>query len=102
MTIAIEETMKADTPEARRYNRIRRWLSVADFLLGMAVLVALLASGWTAGLRDLAYRLGAQNYTLAVFVYVFLLMSGAKLLGLPLDIYSYRLEHRFHLSNQKL
>ena len=102
MTIAVEETMKADTPEARRYNRIRRWLSVADFLLGMALLAALLAHGWSADLRDFSYRLAAQNYTLAVFFYVLLLTTAAKLLGLPLDIYSFRLEHRFHLSNQKL
>jgi STE24 endopeptidase len=102
MTIAVEETMKADTPEARRYNRIRRRLSIADFLLGMALLVALLAFGWSAGLRDLSYRLAAQNYALAVFIYVFFLTTGAKLLGLPLDVYSYRLEHRFHLSNQKV
>ena len=100
--MAVEETMKADTPEARRYNRIRRWLSIADFLLGMALLVALLAFEWSADLRDLSYRLAAQNYTLAVFFYVFLLTTGAKVLGLPLDIYGYLLEHRFHLSNQKI
>jgi len=91
-----------DSPEARRYNRVRRWLSIADFGLGFALLAALLATGWTNSLRDLAYRGAFQNYTLAVFLYVLLLMLISKLLGLSLDYYGFRLEHRFHLSNQRL
>jgi STE24 endopeptidase len=91
-----------DSPEARRYNRIRRRLGIADFILGLALLIILLATGWSGFLRDLAYRAAFQNYTLAVFVYVLLLMVAGKLLGLGLDFYGFRLEHRFHLSNQGL
>lgn len=91
----------ADSPETRRYNRIRRRLGIADFLLGLALLIVLLATGWTGSLRDLAYRGAAQHYVLAVFFYVLLLMALGKILGLPLDYYGFRLEHRFHLSNQK-
>jgi STE24 endopeptidase len=91
-----------DSPEARRYNRIRRWLGIADFLLGLALLLVLLLTGWTGSLRDFAYRAAFQGYTLAVFFYVFLLMLIAKVLGLGMDYYGFRLEHRFHLSNLKL
>ena len=91
-----------DSPEARRYNRIRRWLGIADFFLGLLLLVVLLLTGWTGSLRDLAYRAAFQGYTLAVFFYVFLLMLIAKVLGLGLDYYGFRLEHRYHLSNLKL
>ena len=28
---------QADSPEARRYNRIRRWLGIADFVVGLRV-----------------------------------------------------------------
>jgi STE24 endopeptidase len=91
-----------DSPEARRYNRIRRWLGIADFLVGLALLCLLLATGWNGTLRDLAYRTAGQNYSLAVFFYVFMLMLLSKLLGLGLDYYGFRLEHRFNLSNQKL
>jgi STE24 endopeptidase len=91
-----------DTPEARRYNRIRRWLSVADFVIGLVMLIVLLATGWTAGLRDLAYRAAGQSYLLAVFLYVAMLLVLSKLLGSGLDYYSFRLEHRYQLSNQKL
>ena len=91
-----------DTPEARRYNRIKRWLGIADFALGLILLLVLLATGWNGTLRDVAYRTSSQTYALAVFFYVAMLMVIAKLLGLGLDYYGFRLEHRFNLSNQKL
>jgi STE24 endopeptidase len=91
-----------DSPEARRYNHIRRWLGIADFVLGVGLLAVLLGTGWNASLRDLAYRASFQTYALAVFLYVLMLMVISKLLGLGLDYYGFRIEHRFHLSNQKL
>ena len=71
-----------DSPEARRYNRIHRWLGIADFVIGSAFLVLLLITGWTGWLRDLALRRGFQNYTLAVFLYLFFLLLISKALGL--------------------
>lgn len=94
-------TIAADTPEARRYNRIHRWLEFSDFALGLAFLLILLLSGWNAVLRDWAYRAAFQNYTLSVFFYVFMLMLGGKLLGISLDYYGLRLERSFHLTSQK-
>jgi STE24 endopeptidase len=90
-----------DTPEARRYNRIRRWLELSNFVVGSAFLVVLLATGWTGWLRDLAYRWGFQNYTLAVFLYLLLLLLIGKALGFGLDYYGFRLERRFQLSTQR-
>ena len=92
----------ADSPESRRYNRIKRWLGVADFGLGFGLLLVLLATGWTGWLRDLAERIAAQNYAFAVFFYVLMLMIISKMLGTPLDYYGFRLEHRYNLSNQRL
>jgi Zn-dependent protease with chaperone function len=101
-TEAVIGAPPVDTPEARRYNRIRRWLGIADFVLGLVLLVVLLATHWTGALRDLAYRAAFQNYTIAVAFYVLMLLLLAKLLGFGLDYYGFRLEHRFHLSNLKL
>jgi STE24 endopeptidase len=95
-------SVPVDSPESRRYNRIRRWLGIADFVIGLALLIVLLATGWNGTLRDFALRATFQNYTLAVAAYVLILMALAKLLGVGLDYYSFRLEHRFHLSNQRL
>ena len=53
-------TQSHDTEAARRYNRIRRELSIADFLLGGGMLAALLVTGWTGHLRDLAYFTARQ------------------------------------------
>jgi len=99
---------RPDTPEARAYNRIRRRVSVLDFLLGLGFLLVLLfavtprGARWSEVLRDWAWQAAQQHYVLAVFVYLGMLLLIGKLLGLPLDFYSFRLEHRYHLSNQKL
>jgi STE24 endopeptidase len=95
-------SLPADSAESRRYNRVKRWMGIADFAIGLGLLIVLLATGWTGALRDLAYRGAWQNYTLAVFLYVLMLMLLSKLIGLPLDYYGFRLEHRYHLSNQRL
>src|SRR6476620_11691622 len=98
----ITTTIPVDSPQTRRYHRIRRWLGIADFMLGAVLLVILLVTGWSGTLRDIALGDAAQNYTLAVFLYLLMLMTIAKLLGLGLDYYGFRLEHRFQLSNQRL
>ncbi|MFZ0760249.1 MAG: hypothetical protein WAM69_09890, partial [Candidatus Sulfotelmatobacter sp.] len=102
MTFAESPTSTPDSPEARRYNRIRRRLGIADFVVGSAFLILLLVTGWTGWLHDLAEKWGFQNYTLAVFVYLFLLLLISKILGLGLDYYGFRLERRFQLSTQKV
>src|SRR5579872_935246 len=91
-----------DTPEARRYNHIKRWLGMADLVLGIGFLVLLLTTGWTRRLRDLSFHSARDLYPLALFFYILLLSVISKLLTLVLDVTSFRLEHRFHLSNQKL
>src|SRR6476646_781553 len=98
----ITTTIPVDSPHTRRYNRIRRWLGIADFMLGAVLLIVLLVTGWSGTLRDIALGDAAQNYTLAVFLYLLMLMTIAKLIGLGVDYYGFRLEHRFQLSNQRL
>jgi STE24 endopeptidase len=92
----------SDSPEARRYNRIRRWLGIFDFILGLSLMVALLATGWSGTLRDVAYKASFQHYSVALFFYVLMLMLLSKVLGLGLDYYGFRLEHRYQLSNLRL
>jgi STE24 endopeptidase len=101
-TLETTAPVQVDSAEVRRYNRIRRWLGIADFVVGLALLIVLLATGWNGTLRDLAYRGALQSYYLAVFLYVLILMLIGKALGFGLDYYGYQLEQRFHLSNQKL
>jgi len=98
---SVHEAAQADSPEARRYNRIRRWLGIADFSLGFVFLVVLLVTGWSGWLRDRALKFGFQNYALSVFMYLLLLLVISKALGSGLDYYGFRLERRFKLSTQR-
>lgn len=92
----------ADSADSRRYNRLKRWLGIADFGLGIVLLLLLLATDWSGWLRDLAMRGASANYSFAVFLYVLMLILISKALSTPLDYYGFRLEHQYHLSNQRL
>src|ERR1700758_4649172 len=92
---------QGDSPEARRYNRIRRWLGIADFAVGLVFLIVLLETGWCGLLRDLAYRMGFQNYSLSLFMYIVLLLGISKVLGISLDYYGFRGERAYKLSTQR-
>jgi len=93
--------IQVDSPDARRYNRIRRWLGIADFVVGFAFLIVLLVTRWSDWLRDVAYRLGFQNYSLSLFMYLLLLLSISKALGMGFDYYGFSLDRRYKLSTQR-
>jgi STE24 endopeptidase len=103
VTLPSGNSRMADSPEARRYNRVRRRLTLADVVLSFGFLIALLAFNWSGLLRDVAVRTaGEGRYTLALALYVVLFAVLIKLIGFPLDAYGFRLEHRFKLSRQSL
>lgn len=91
-----------DAPEAREYNRKKRWLEIGDLAVSIGFLLLLLATGWTNTLRDLAIRMSREYYVVQLFYYVLFLSVLSKALGLALDYYGFRLEHHFNLSTQKL
>jgi STE24 endopeptidase len=93
--------VQRDSPEARRYNRIRRWLGIADLAVAFVFLGVLLVTGWTGWLRDLAYRMGFGGYSLSLFMYLLLLLAISKALSIGLDYYGFRLEHQYKLSTQR-
>jgi STE24 endopeptidase len=95
------ETAQTDSAEAREYNRKRRWLGIGDATISFALLTLLLATGWTTSLRDLALKGAGDRYALALFFYVLLLAVLAKVAGIGLDFYGFRLEHKYNLSNQR-
>ncbi|MGC2695980.1 MAG: M48 family metallopeptidase [Candidatus Angelobacter sp.] len=101
MTIT-EANLHPDTPEAREYNRLRRWIELGDLVISFGFLILLLATGWTNSLSALSRRMGGDHYVLNLFLYVLFLSLVSKVLGFSLDFYSFRLEHRFNLSNQRL
>lgn len=83
---------------ARRYARAQRRLSLAGWALDAALIVVLLATGWTVALRQLA--LGVLPHPAAALL-IYLLMVGAlfEAIGLPLGFYGeYVIERRYGLS----
>src|SRR5580704_8247205 len=94
-------SVQADSPEAHRYNRIRRWLGIADFVIGFAFLVVLLVTGWSGWLRDLAIKMVGPHYSLNLLLYLVFLLVISKALGIGFDYYGFRLERGFKLSTQR-
>lgn len=91
-----------DSQESREYSRQQRWLSQLDAGLSIALLAILFFTGLSHRLRDVSLEASGENYFLALGIYIALITIGMKIIGLPLDLYGYRLEHDYHLSNQRL
>jgi STE24 endopeptidase len=84
--------------QARRYARLRRWLSA--FELGFSTLLLLLLV-FTSLSESLAGRLGLPNVLSAVVYFLFLLVAYS-LITAPLSYYTdYVLPRRYGLSTQK-
>jgi Zn-dependent protease with chaperone function len=88
-----------DSVRAKSYHRTGRILGVAGFAVDFLLLLLLLFSGWTIGLRNFAERLSSHPaLSLLIFLAIFGLIFEA--VGLPLGyLKGYWLEHRYGLSN---
>ena len=94
----------ADSAEARRYNRLVRRIGIADMALGLVLMGVILAADWTSTFRNFAFavRVARDHYAIALFIYTSILLLLTKVLSIGLDYYSFLIEHRYHLSNQRL
>ncbi len=97
-----ERSVPADSAEARSYNRLLRRLGVADLILGITLMAVVLAADWTSDFRNFAIRIGGDHHAIALFLYTTILLLLAKFCSLGPDYYSFLIEHRYHLSNQRL
>jgi STE24 endopeptidase len=97
-----DTALQPDTSEARRYNRAKRLIEIGDLTISFGFLIVLVVTRWSSSLSGLALRMGSERYALSLFLYILLLSIISKALGMGLDFYAYRLEHRFNLSNQRL
>ena len=97
-----ERSTPMDSVEARQYNRLLRSIGVADLALGLGLMGLLLAADWTSDFRNFAVRIAGDHHAVALFLYTSILLLLTKVLSLALDYYSFLIEHRYHLSNQRL
>jgi STE24 endopeptidase len=94
--------------KASRYHRLKRQAEIASLGLGIILLIALIATGASLGLRDVAEQVtaGTPSFlreTLAVVAFVALLTTLNAVLGLPLAFYGgWVIERRYGLSRQSI
>jgi STE24 endopeptidase len=97
-----QRNMPADSVESRRYNRLIRRIGAADLALGFGLMGVILATDWTSDFRNFAVRVAGDHHAVALFLYTSILLLLAKAVSLGLDYYGFLVEHRYHLSNQRL
>jgi STE24 endopeptidase len=95
--------------KATRYQRLKRRASVMSLAWGLLLLVGLLVTGGSIGLRALAERVagapgaGALHALASRTLYLALLGALDEAIALPLAFYSgFLLEHRYSLSTEPL
>jgi len=99
-----DETAPVAVPEpseqAVRYYRSGNVLWIVEQAWSIAVLVLLLATGLSAGLRNLARRIG-RNWFFTIVGYFVLFTILTTIIDLPLSYYAeFVREHAYGLSNQ--
>jgi STE24 endopeptidase len=101
---AASETTRVEVPpateKALQYYRSGNLLWVADQVFGFALLVALLFTGLSARLRDVARRVG-RNWFFTIAIYFILFTLVTAVVSLPLSYYEeFVRQHAYGLSNQ--
>jgi STE24 endopeptidase len=98
---ATDEFM-TDSDRVRSYHRTGRILSVAGYLVDLALLLTLLFTGGSIALRTLALHYSPRPW-LALLIYLSLFGIIMQVAGLPFDfLRGFWLEHRYGLSNLTL
>ena len=88
--------------QARRYARGGNVLWFIDVLWGLAVPAAILFTGLSARMRNLARRIG-RNWLGTIDTYLLILLVFTFVIGLPLSYYAgFARPHAYGLSNQTL
>src|SRR5690349_18495020 len=101
-----DETAPVRVPEpsdlAMRYYRSGNVLWFVEQVWSIVVLVLLLATGFSAAMRDLARRIG-RNWFFTIVVYFALFTLVTTIIDLPLSYYTeFVRQHAYGLSNQTL
>jgi len=88
------------TPEMIRHSRIYDVLYFVDVVYGVAVLLLILGTGWSARMRAFASRHVRWPFVAAMLYFVLLSLVTA-ILTFPLDLYGgFIVPHQFDLTNQ--
>lgn len=88
--------------EARKYNKIKRILSIIGIVINFVFLLILLLTKLTHLFRDISSSI-TQYEWLIIIIYLLIISIISEIISLPLSFYGgYIIEHKFKLSNQKI
>ena len=91
----------ANEDKATRYHRLKRRASLVGTALSAALLLVLLVSGASAGLRDAVNAVTGNSFPLTVTLYVVVLVLLSEVIQLPVTFYQgVTLERRYGLSTE--
>ncbi|MFA6130259.1 MAG: M48 family metallopeptidase [Candidatus Omnitrophota bacterium] len=87
---------------ARKYSHQKYLLSIIDTFYSMALILAVLGSGFCLPLENLIKSFGLPGY-LSIAVFLLIILFFYYLFSLPLNFYAgFTLEHKFNLTKQRI
>ena len=84
LSAGLHESME-DSARVKSYHRTGRILSVAGYLIDLTVLLVLLFSGWSIGLRDAALHVSPRPW-LALLIYLILQLGPQYIFSIVLGL----------------
>jgi STE24 endopeptidase len=91
----------ANEDKATRYHRLQRRAGIAGVVVSAAVLILLVVTGASAGIRDAVASFAGRSFVLLVACYVCVLVVLNEAIQLPLSFYQgVTLERRYGLSTE--
>ncbi len=86
---------------AKKYEKIKLIVGITESIISAVLLFLFVLLGYSKMLADYAFSFTSNPY-LALLIFVFIIGLVSSVLSFPVDyFFSFRLEHKFGLSNQK-
>jgi STE24 endopeptidase len=86
---------------AKKYEKIKLTVGITESIISAILIFLFLWLGYSKMLADYAFSFTSNSYA-ALVIFVFIIGLISSVLSFPLDyFFSFRLEHKFGLSNQK-
>lgn len=93
----MDENRKA---QAKKYEKIKLTVGIAESIVSAVLLILFVSLGFSKLLAEYASGFSSSSYA-ALLIYIFIIGAVSYILSFPVDyIFSFRIEHKFGLSNQ--
>ena len=87
--------------KAKKYEKIKLAAGITESVISAVLLFLFVVLGYSKGLETYAFGFTLNPY-IALMIFVFIIGAVSYVISFPVDyVFSFRLEHKFGLSNQK-